>query len=165
MREYGRIYPSFWTGETGKIMRNYGSDCQITAVYLLSCPHANMIGLYYLPTAYMSNDIGMKDCAAQKALSDLELVGFSEYDHSTEFVWVYEMGFYQVAKTLKPNDKQVAGINKLYNSLSENPFLYRFWEKYHDAFHIEKARGTEAPSKTLLRPFEAMQCNASNNRP
>ena len=69
MREYARVYPSFWIGKTGKQLRKCGLESQIVAMYVLTCPHANMIGLYYLPIPYISYDTGIPLQGACKALA------------------------------------------------------------------------------------------------
>ena len=160
MREYARVYPSFWIGKTGKQLRKCGLESQIVAMYVLTCPHANMIGLYYLPIPYISYDTGIPLQGACKALASLKKIGFCFYDEETEFVWVPKMAQYQIGKELKPNDKQVKGIENLYNSLTNNPFLYEFYEIYKDIFHIVGARPLQGACKGLARPYEAMQCNA-----
>jgi hypothetical protein len=58
MREYARVSPQIWLGETGRKLRGY-PEAQIVAYYLLSSPHANMIGLYYLPIIYLAHETGL----------------------------------------------------------------------------------------------------------
>jgi hypothetical protein len=49
MRDYAKVAPTFWNGETGKKIRELGRDAQVVALYLITCPSSNWIGLYYLP--------------------------------------------------------------------------------------------------------------------
>src|SRR5438309_4603703 len=60
MNCYRRFYSQFWTGTTGKELRSAGQEVQLMAVYLFTNPHANMIGLYYLPIGYISLDTGLE---------------------------------------------------------------------------------------------------------
>jgi len=156
MREYARVYSSFWTGQTGKKLRSCGYESRIIALYVLTSPHANMIGLYYLPIPYISYETAISEEGASKALRSLGTIGFCFYDDESEFVWVPEMARYQIGKQLKPNDKQVKGIINLYNSLQNNPFLPEFYDQYKDAFHLTERRGFEGASKALRS--NAMQC-------
>jgi hypothetical protein len=41
MRDYAKIAPQFWIGSTGK------------------APHANMLGIYYLPPIFIAHEIGI----------------------------------------------------------------------------------------------------------
>ena len=54
MRDYGKISPQFWTGKTGKAIKAGGPESVVIAVYLMSSPHSNMIGMYYLPMMYLA---------------------------------------------------------------------------------------------------------------
>ena len=58
MRDYAKVSPQFWIGTTGKAIRASGSDAQIVALYLLTSPHATMLGLYYLPMLYIAHETG-----------------------------------------------------------------------------------------------------------
>lgn len=59
MREYGIIAPSFWTGETGKKIIAAGPECVVIALHLMSSPHANAFGHYYLPLVFISHETGI----------------------------------------------------------------------------------------------------------
>ncbi len=58
MRDYTRISPQFWTGETGRALRK-NPDAQRLAFYLLSCPSANMIGVFYVATPTICHEVGL----------------------------------------------------------------------------------------------------------
>ena len=145
MREYARTYPGFWTGKTGKQLRSCGYESRIIAHYVFSSPHSNMIGLYYLPLPYIAYETGIPEDGILSALKCLEDIQFCFYDQESEFVWVPSMAKYQIGKELKPNDKQVKGINNICKTLPKNPFLDEFYHTYKDAFHLEKPRPLEAP--------------------
>lgn len=53
MRDYAKISPKFWIGETGREMRELGLPARALAFYLMTSPHSNMLGIYYLPIVYM----------------------------------------------------------------------------------------------------------------
>jgi hypothetical protein len=171
---YSKFKPQFWTGKTGKRIRDQGRDAQVIAAYLITGPHSNMIGLYYLPLAYITADTGIPIEGASKALQSLSEVGFCEYDDAAEVVWVYEMARHQVGETLKVTDKQSAGVNNTYRAVPDNAYLGSFFDKYAEQFHLkqkrEQASPIEAPSKALLSPIEAnsnsnSNCNSTNKKP
>ncbi len=58
MRDYAKVSPRFWLGETGRELRKAGAEAQVVAFYLMTSPHANMLGLYYLPVLYLVNRPG-----------------------------------------------------------------------------------------------------------
>ncbi len=150
MRGYSKIAPQFWIGPTGKRIRQLGPEAQVVAMYLLTSPHANMIGLYHLPVAYMAADTGLHIEGASKALRSLTEAGFCAYDDAAEVVWVFEMARFQVAESLAANDKQCKGVWNEYREVPSNCYLADFYERYTAAFHLpEKRLGTafEAPSQ------------------
>lgn len=157
MRDYAKIGPKFWIGTTGKKLRAAGMECQIVSLYLMSSPHANMLGLYYIPLSFIAHETGLPFEGAKKGLQSAIKAGFCEYDDNSEMVWVVEMARFQVADALKDKDLRIKGVQNEYDSLPENPFLSRFYDMYSGPFcmterrtsTVEKAAETEAPSKPL----------------
>ena len=147
MREYAKLSPTFWTGETGKALRKRGSEAVIVALYLVSAPGSNMLGLYYQPILYMAHETGLGINGATKGLQACIEVGFCEYDGETEMVFVKEMAAWQIADDLKPNDLRCRGIQKDYDALPDNPFLEAWYLRYCQAFHLTNRRvGSREPT-------------------
>jgi hypothetical protein len=107
------------------------------ALYLLTCPHANMLGIYYLPIAYIVHDAEMNTDAVTDALEKLNEIGFCTYDDQAEYVWVHEMAIHQISDQLEERDKRVKAVNDIYHSLPELIFLNNFYKKYKDIFHLQ----------------------------
>ena len=149
MRDYARVSPRFWIGDTGRQIRTGGADSQVVALYLLTSPHSNMIGLYWQPIAYIAHETGIGFQGATKALESLCDAGFCYYDAQTEVVWVVEMARFQIGDELKPNDKQRKGVQNAYDEVPANPFLEPFFERYAEAFGMTKERIYEGACKPL----------------
>ncbi|AEF89685.1 hypothetical protein DelCs14_2673 [Delftia sp. Cs1-4] len=147
MRDYSKVGPQFWTGKTGKEIRKKGTEATLVALYLMTSPHSNMLGLYFQPLMYMAYETGLGIEGASKGLQDCTDVGFCSYDDESEMVWVHEMAAFQIADELKESDKRTAGVQKDYDTLQDNPFLAAFFDRYQSAFHLKNKRGIEAPSK------------------
>ncbi len=90
MRDYSRVSSAFWTGETGRLLRK-NKDAQIVALYLITCPHANMIGVFRCPIIYISHETGLSLEGASKGLQCLLDVAFCTYEKDSEFVFVHAM--------------------------------------------------------------------------
>lgn len=154
MREYAKLAPTLWTGETGKALRKKGPEALIVAVYLMSSPHSNMLGLYYQPVMYMAHETGLGIEGASKGLLDCIEASFCSYDADTEMVYVHEMAAYQIGTALSPGDKRCKGIQKDYDALHSCPFLASWFDRYCADFNLttrrenktKKLDGTEAPS-------------------
>ncbi len=156
MREYARLSPTFWTGGTGKELRGLDPEVKVLALYLLSAPGSNMLGLYYLPLPVIAHECGQSIEVTERGLATLAGLGFAEYDPESEFVWVIEMARWQVlgrSVALKPSDKRVAGVSRELQQLSRNPFTARFCDKYRDALRLE-APPTPSSEKDLASPFD-----------
>ncbi|EMG9443940.1 DNA-binding protein [Escherichia coli] len=151
MRDYAKVSPRFWLGETGKELRKAGAEAQVVAFYLMTSPHANMLGLYYLPVLYLAHETGLGLEGASKGLRRASEAGFCSYDHDSEMVWVHEMAAWQVGEALKPGDNRCAGIRNEYASLPENAFLSAFYDRYKTDFHLDVRRNN---SRNSTRGFE-----------
>lgn len=152
MRDYGKVSPQFWIGATGKELRSAGMEAQIVAMYLMTSPHANMLGLYYMPKLYIAHETGLGEKGASKGLARAIEAGFCAYDEASEMVWVFEMARYQIADQLKPDDKRCVGIQNEYNALPANPHLEPFFDKYAASFNLTRKR---QESSTTTSPIEA----------
>ena len=159
MRNYAKISPQFWIGSTGRKLRDAGPEATLVALYLLSNPHANMLGLYYLPQLYIAHETGLGIEGASNGLRMASEAGFCDYDADSEVVFVYEMARFQIAERLEPPDKRCTGIQREYDALPNNLFLPNFYEKIRGRFSPEKSarrhkparRGSEGPSKPRTR--------------
>ncbi|ASF48096.1 hypothetical protein [Methylovulum psychrotolerans] len=76
MRDYGKVSPKFWTGRTGKAIKAEGMEAVLVAMYLMTSPHADMLGVYYLPTVYIAHDTGLPLAGACKGLDGCIKAGF-----------------------------------------------------------------------------------------
>lgn len=152
MRDYGIVSPKFWTGDTGKQLRQ-DPQCQVLALYLMTSPHATMIGVYYCPIMYMAHETGLGMEGATKALARLIEMGFCTFHEASETVFVTNMAAYQIAEQLKADDKRVTGIRREVEKMPAGEIKSAFLATYSGAFHLvdeaAEARGSDAPSKAL----------------
>lgn len=153
MREFAKVSPQFWIGEKGRAIKQLGLETQHLAFYLLTSPHANMIGIYYLPITTIAHETSLSYDQTLKALHNLTEADYCSYDEITEYVWVHDMAHEQIGAQLKPNDKRVKGVNTAYHLLPNLPFLPAFFKKYQQVFYLnnndENEKIEEAPSKAL----------------
>lgn len=157
MRDYGKVSPTFWTGKTGKDLRTRGFEAQIVALYLVSSPHSNMLGLYYQPVLYMAHETGLGIEGASKGLRECIEAKFCAFDEASEMVWVYEMASYQIANELKASDKRCHGIQKDYEALPNCPFLGDFFDRYQKPFHLKTRRENEGECQAPSKPHRSQE--------
>lgn len=156
MRDYSILKPQFWTGQTGRQIRQLGRDAQVLALYLLSCPAANMIGIYYLSLPTLCHETGLSPKGALKALQSLSEAQFAEYDSVSEVVWVLNMAKYQIAEQLDSKDKRCKGVWRELISYKTTKFFKPFYERYHKNFNLpltEFLGASECPSEAPSKPL------------
>lgn len=154
MREFCKVYPQIWIGNTGRKIKQHGIETQLLTQYLISSPHANMTGIYYLPISFIAHETGLSLQAISKGMRVLNELDFCSYDENKEYVWIHNMAFYQIGSQLKPSDNRVKYVNNYYKSLPQLIFLDAFYERYLSAYYLEHRddvkRMSEVPSKPLL---------------
>lgn len=151
MRDYSKVSSSFWTGKTGKALRG-NQQAQIVALYLMTCPHANMIGVFHCPIIYIAHETGSSIEGASEGLKALCEGAFCTYDEDSETVWVHEMARFQIGEKLSPNDKQVVGIKKQFDNLPEGHIKQGFHARYSIDFSLPDLPLTPKP---LASPLQA----------
>jgi hypothetical protein len=152
MRDYSKAAPTFWTGETGRLIRNAGRDVQVVAFYVFTCPNSNWIGLYYLPLPTLCHEVGISVQGALKALRSLQEIDFAYYDEGAEIVWVPGAARYQVGESLKAGDNRIKGIVKDLQQYAKSAFCRDFYDRYAALYHLPMI---EMPAKPLASPLQA----------
>lgn len=156
MRDYGVVSPKFWIGETGKALRG-NAHAQVLALYLMTCPHANMIGVFHCPVLYMAHETGLGMEGASKALQSLIEAGYCTYDEASETVFVHRMAAYQVAESLKPGDNRVKGVEREWQNIGPAKLKQAFFALYSVAFHLAGDQEKESPSQAPSKPLASQE--------
>lgn len=159
MHEFSKITRDFWTSPLGKKIKSCELEAKALTFYLMTCPHANMIGIYYLPLPLVAHEIGVPLEGVQRGLEALVKVGFCSYDSEAEYVWIHEMATSQLG-ILKKNDNRVKHVYCLFRKLPKLSFLTDFYDKYRYLLHLElskKINLSETFSKGLQSPFKAIE--------
>ena len=158
MRDYFKMSPMFWSGQTGRRLRELGGAYQLLAAYICFAPTANRLGLYYLPVETIDADLGKiprsRQTQTPTMLGVLQRLDFAYYDKITEFIWVARMAGWQNltdGEPLEPTDNRVKGLRKAYRQLPPNPFLGPFFDFYEDIFHLTDRRDHEPPRRTFAK--------------
>jgi hypothetical protein len=157
VRDYAKIAPKAWQGDTFKALRKRGPEPLLVGLYLTSSPQSNMLGLFSQPILYMAHETGLGEDGARKGLAVCIEVGFCSYDEESEFVWVHEMASYQIAPVLKASDLRCKGIQKDYDALPRNPFLGAFFDRYAEAFHLTSRRDGQGASTPPPKPLRSQE--------
>lgn len=155
MRDHAIVSPQFWTGETGRALRR-DPDAQRIALYLMTCPNANMIGLYYLPIPLICHEVGIDEEGAIKGLARLSQVHFSAYDPPSETVFVFNMARYQIGESLDHKDNRYKGVLRMLGQVKNSPFYNDFLALYGEVYGLDLqpiTRPSQDPPKPLHSPL------------
>ncbi len=138
MRTYSVVNGRFWTqlSETGTEIRALGLDAVAVALYLITNPHSNALGVYYLPLATMSHDLCISQEVAQRILEAVCSTGFAEYFAEESVVWVPQQARYQIGETMKATDHRRAWALRELKKFEGTVAYEKFLERYAEAFHL-----------------------------
>ncbi len=141
---YSAISRRFWHDEK---VRAWSNETKLLAIYLLSSPHSNMLGLYVLPLQYAAYDLDMTIEQVKKGMAELD--SFCEYDPTTSVVLVYKFLQYNIIKN--PNQAKGA-VTKLYD-LPETTLFKQFRNSLiNSCATVEKPEKDD--SKKIQHPTE-----------
>ena len=85
MRDYGKVHTSFWTSETTRSMTE---DGRTLALYLLTCPHNTIAGVFRLPDGYVCDDLQWSAERVTEAFKETLAKGFANRCETTKWVWI-----------------------------------------------------------------------------
>lgn len=167
MRDYSKVSPRYWTGDTGRQIRALGREAQVIAFYLFTCPHANMLGLYYLSLPTLCHETGIPleppsegvrspFKGARETLRSLENIGFAHYDEKTEHVYIPNMAREQIGERIKEKDNRHVSVLKELESLRKTPFFNDFVLRYRDAYRLHDVplnKPLGSPSEGTPKPL------------
>lgn len=87
MRDYGKVQSSFWTSQT---IRAMSQDARVLALYLITCPHGTISGVFRLPDGYVCDDLQWDHARVTKGLGELFRNDFCNRCETTKWLWIYK---------------------------------------------------------------------------
>lgn len=150
MARYYPISPLFWSDSK---VRVWSPEETLLALYLLTCEHRNLEGLYRLPLPYIEADLSWSREAVGENLLHLEAAGFVAYDREAEVVLIKKALKYHQPVT----DKQIQGA---VNALQQVPDT-DLW----DAFVNAAKRYAPQLADRLVMPSESHSEPIGNGLP
>lgn len=158
MRDYGTVSPKFWRAGTGKALRG-DAHAQLLALYLMTSPHSNMIGVYFCTLQSMAYETGIPFEGASKALRRLIGEGYCVFDDDTDEVFVVTMAAHQIAERLEAKDNRCKSVARELALVNSSKLQQAFRDVYAVAFNLVMPPFNppeKPPDPIPLRsPFEA----------
>lgn len=134
--DFAVIRPNFWKRGTGKRIRGQ-KDVQILAMYLMSAPSNESIGIYFCEREEMAQHTGLTVEEIDAALVVLAEEDFAYYDTKEELVWVPNMARVRFGEELAPKDKRRGWVAKELTKLKGHRFVDDFVSRYADGYGLE----------------------------
>jgi hypothetical protein len=103
VRDYGRVYSTFWTSAD---VREFSDDGKLLALYLLSNAHGTIAGVCRLPDGYVCDDLGWSPQRVVGGFAELSRKGFANRCETTQWVWVTK--FFDWNRPHNPNQWKAA---------------------------------------------------------
>ncbi len=155
MRNYAKVMPEYWTSSLCREINRHEPRYHQIVFYLLTNPHANMSGVFYLPKVYLAHDTGCCISFVEQALDFLADYDFCSYDAHHEIIWVHSMLKEQVGEKLKVSDKRHGHLLTQLQRLPALSFMQRFCDTYAESHQLHDEQLLppipEAPSKGLTK--------------
>lgn len=120
MAHFFPVSPLFWDDERSA---NWPDAQQKLALYLLTCKHRNLEGLYVLPVDYAASDLRWSPSKTRKHLAALIEAGFCEYDEAARVVLLPKALDYYQPKTKPQLKGAMADLERVPATVLRERFL------------------------------------------
>lgn len=103
MRDYGKVFSRIWESTD---FRSLSEDGRTLALYLLTCQHGTIAGVFRVPDGYASEDLQWDVERVAEGFRNLESKGFATRCEVTKWVWLPK--FLEWNKPENPNQCKAA---------------------------------------------------------
>ncbi len=146
MREYGKVYSTFWSSST---TQSLSDDGRLLALYLMTCSHSTIAGVFRLPDGYVAEDLGWSSERVHQGFAELFAKGFANRCPTTKWVWVVK--HLEWNKPENPNQRKSAA--KIAQSVpQECGWKLDFMRVCGESLGLDQPEKIN-PSGTVVEPF------------
>jgi len=149
---YSKVFVKIWHS---KDFRTLSEEGKMLFIYLLTSPHRNMGGFYYLPLPYLCFDVGLDEKRVSKAFEELTDKDMALYDFDAQVVLIKKWFCYNPIE----NENQAKGLNKQLAEIPKSKLFKPFvncvneYCKYIESILKGFDIPSENPSETLSEPY------------
>lgn len=146
MRDYGKVFSRIWESED---FRSMSEDGRALVLYLLTCQHGTIAGVFRVPDGYACEDLQWTAERVAKAFQETLNKGFANRCETTKWVWVFK--FLEWNPPENPN--QFKAARKIAQSVPDGScWKLDFMRVCGPSIGIELPKPAD-PSQTLVEPF------------
>lgn len=84
-KSFGKIESRFWTSPD---IAGLSDQSKLLALYLLTCSHGDMLGIFRLPPGYIMSDLNWSKETVSKQIRNLESNGFLTVSKQLDFICI-----------------------------------------------------------------------------
>lgn len=149
---YSKVFVKIWHSKDFRMLSEEG---KMLFLYLLTSPHRNMGGFYYLPLPYLCFDVGLDEGRVSKAFEELTDKDMALYDYNTQVVLIKKWFCYNPIE----NENQAKGLNKQLAEIPKSKLFKPFvncvkeYSQYIESILKGFDIPSEYPSETLSKPY------------
>ncbi len=103
MRDYGKVFSRIWESAD---FRSLSEDGRTLVMYLLTCQHGTIAGVFRVPDGYATEDLQWTVERVLAAFAELHRKGFANRCETTKWVWVVK--FLEWNPPENPNQRKSA---------------------------------------------------------
>ncbi len=133
MRDYGRVHATFWSSPT---IAALSDDGKLLALYLMTCSHNTIAGVFRLPDGYIAEDMGWIPERVAKGFVELFANDFAKRCTITKWVWIVK----HLEWNPPENPNQWKAVAKVANGIPSECSWLAEWN------------GSERVSETVSKP-------------
>jgi hypothetical protein len=146
MRDYGKVYSRIWESAD---FRALSEDGRALALYLLTCQHGTIAGVFRVPDGYACEDLQWTSERVSEGFANLHAKGFATRCEASKWVWVRK--FLEWNPPENPNQRKAAA--KVALSVPDScTWRLDFIQVSGSSLGIEPPAKPN-PSLTVVKPF------------
>lgn len=150
MRDYGKVFSRIWESAD---FRALTEDGRALALYLLTCQHGTIAGVFRVPDGYACEDLQWTAERVSEGFANLSEKGFATRCDDSKWVWVFK--FLEWNPPENPNQRKAAA--KMAMSVPDGcAWKQAFMRAWGDSLGIESAKQSPQsvnPSQSVSEPF------------
>jgi hypothetical protein len=146
MRDYGKVFSAIWESAT---FRELSEDGRTLVMYLLTCTHGTLAGVFRLPDGYVCEDVQWGSERVSKGFIELSEKGFATRDPASKWVWVIK--HFEWNSLENPNQCKAAA--KIVGKVPDECVWKREYMRVCGALMGLEVAPDPKPSETVTQPL------------
>lgn len=145
MRDYAKVHSSFWTSSD---IRGFSEDARSLALYLLTCQHGTIAGVFRVPDGYVCEDLQWTVERVSKGFEELYLKGFANRCETTKWVQIIK----HFKWNLPENPNQIKAVLKQASHIPDDCVWKLDFMRVCEGLSGKKDKPFDNPLETLSKP-------------